>query len=170
MNERWEAEGAMTLLVSPLIAVLAMLIGCSILDDVGCSDYKPLYVAARMGALGGPIAAFFCVLVSGTLTIDEIGDSLEQDPDFIRFRDQIDRARSLWGILTPYVIGVVGGPIGSAILRAAQLANSIEPLSAARASALGGLFSVPIYYTFWFFMIFILRPCSSRSESKVLPN
>lgn len=102
-----------------------------------------------MGALGGPIAGFFCVLVSGTFTIDEIEGLTDRDPDFIRCRYKIDRARRFWGICTPYFIGIIGGPVGSAILRAAHLADSISPLSAVRASALGGVFATPIYYIFW---------------------
>lgn len=33
--------------------------------------YEPLYIAARQGAIGGPIAAIMAVLVSATLTDEQ---------------------------------------------------------------------------------------------------
>ncbi|POW11436.1 hypothetical protein PSHT_08383 [Puccinia striiformis] len=65
-----------------MIAVLAMIIGCSILDDAGETDYQPLFIAARMGALGGPIAALFCVLISAALSQDQ---ALEESSSLLRF-------------------------------------------------------------------------------------
>ncbi|KAH9813321.1 hypothetical protein DFH28DRAFT_975514 [Melampsora americana] len=148
MSERWEAEGALTILVSPLIGVLSMIIGCSILDDSGYADYQPLYLAARIGALGGPIAAFCCLLVSSTFTMDDFDGIPDTDPEIIRCQERMDNIRFAWGLMTPYMIGLIGGPIGSAILQAAHLAKSIEPLSAVRAAAVGGIFATPIYFIF----------------------
>ncbi|EGG04512.1 uncharacterized protein MELLADRAFT_108410 [Melampsora larici-populina 98AG31] len=158
MSDRWEAEGALTILVSPLIGVLSMVIGCSILDDSGYEDYQPLYLAARIGALGGPIAAFFCLLVSSIFTMDDIGGIPEMDPEIVRCQVRMDQTRMAWGLITPYLIGLVGGPLGSAILQAAQLAKSIEPLSAVRAAAVGGIFATPIYYVFGYILACIFSP------------
>lgn len=123
-----------------------MVIGCSILDDSGAEDYQPLYLAARMGAVGGPIAAFFCLLVSGSFTLDEVGGVTDVDPAIVAFRARLDRSRAIWGLMTPYVISVIGSPVGSAILQAGRVAPTINPLSAVRAGALGGVFAAPIYY------------------------
>jgi hypothetical protein len=46
------------------------------------------------------------------------------------------------------MIGIAGGPIGSGILRAVDLAHSISPISAVKATAIGGIFATPIYYLF----------------------
>lgn len=135
-----------------------MIIGCSILDDSGYPDFQPLYLAARIGALGGPIAAFFCLLVSGTFTMDEIGGIPDMDPEIVRCHVRIERTRTAWGLITPYLIGLIGGPLGSAILQAAHLANSIEPLSAVRAAAVGGIFATPIYYVFGYILAAIFSP------------
>ncbi|PLW45522.1 hypothetical protein PCANC_10140 [Puccinia coronata f. sp. avenae] len=142
-----EAEGALTIVVSPLITVLAMVIGCSILDNSRTDDYQPLYIAAQMGALGGPIAAIFCVLISAALSQEASEDSIEPIEVTV-LRRKVERVRTWWGIVTPYMIGIAGGPIGSAILRATHQAHSIPPISAVRATAVGGIFATPIYYIF----------------------
>lgn len=158
----------------PLITVLAMVIGCSILDDTGKSDFQPLYLAARMGALGGPIAALFCVLISAALSQEALEDTIEP-VEVVLLRQKVEAVRTCWVLITvrlstfsylgqfrqntqtsslfriaqkPYVIGVGGGPIGSVILHSANLAHSISPTSAAQATSIGGLFATPIYYIF----------------------
>ncbi|WAR54485.1 hypothetical protein PtB15_4B102 [Puccinia triticina] len=156
-----EAEGAIS---QPLITVLAMIIGCSILDDTGETDYQPLYIAARMGALGGPIAALFCVLISAALSFEEtLEDSLEP-VEVIRLSRKVEGVRTCWGIVTPYMIGIGGGPIGSGILRAANLAHSISPISAVRATAIGGIFATPIYYLAVYLVMISLRPWTSPED------
>ncbi|EFP93837.1 uncharacterized protein PGTG_19872 [Puccinia graminis f. sp. tritici CRL 75-36-700-3] len=155
-----EAEGAITIVVSPLITVLAMIIGCSILDDTGESDYHPLYIAARMGALGGPIAALFCVLIAAALSQEALENPAEPI-EAIRLMRKVEGVRTGWVIITPYMIGIAGGPIGSGILRAADLAHSISPISAVKATAIGGIFATPIYYLVAYLVMIALRPCTS---------
>ena len=53
------------------------------------------------------------------------------------------------------MIGIAGGPIGSAILRATHQAHSIPPISAVRATAVGGIFATPIYYIFVWLVSFL---------------
>ncbi|CAH7668553.1 hypothetical protein PPACK8108_LOCUS3076 [Phakopsora pachyrhizi] len=129
-----------------------MAIGCSILDDSGSSDYQPLYMACRMAAVGGPIAALICVLFSFTFLDND--DSVEESIEIISARRKLYNLRFTWGLITPYLIGILGAPIGSAILRSAELSNTISPLSAVRAAAVGGIFSVAVYYIF----IYLVHP------------
>ncbi|CAH7675944.1 hypothetical protein PPACK8108_LOCUS11027 [Phakopsora pachyrhizi] len=152
-----EVETSLTILVSPLVAVLAMAIGCSILDDSGSSDYQPLYMACRMAAVGGPIAALICVLFSFTFLDND--DSVEESIEIISARRKLYNLRFTWGLITPYLIGILGAPIGSAILRSAELSNTISPLSAVRAAAVGGIFSVAVYYIFIYLAWCFLKPC-----------
>ncbi|KNZ46188.1 hypothetical protein VP01_748g9 [Puccinia sorghi] len=125
-----------------------MVIGCSILDDTGKSDFQPLYLAARMGALGGPIAALFCVLISAALSQEALEDTIEP-VEVVLLRQKVE---------APYVIGVGGGPIGSVILHSANLAHSISPTSAAQATSIGGLFATPIYYIFVWLIMTAMTP------------
>jgi len=152
-----EAEGVLTIITSPLITVLAMVIGCSLLDRAGKSDFQPLYLAARMGALGGPIAALFCVLIAAALSQEALEDTVEPI-EVVLLRQKVEAVRTCWVLITPYVIGIGGGPIGSVILHSADLAHSISPTSAAKATAIGGLFATPIYYVFVWLTMTALTP------------
>ncbi|MBW0466266.1 hypothetical protein O181_005981 [Austropuccinia psidii MF-1] len=156
-----EAEASLTLLVSPFIAILAMVIGCAIMDN-GTDDYRPLYIAGRMGALGGPIAAVCCILVTSSLTLDPT--ELVEPIEYIRFQRQLKKVRSFWGFVTPYVISIISGPIGSGILRAVHLAHTIPPIAAVRAGAVGGIFATPIYYLFGYILVFLCIPCCKEED------
>jgi hypothetical protein len=76
-----------------------MIIGCSILDDTGESDYQPLYIAARMGALGGPIAALFCVLIAAALSQEAL-DNPTEPIEAIRLMRKVEGVRTGWIIIT----------------------------------------------------------------------
>ncbi|KAI7953369.1 hypothetical protein MJO28_005916 [Puccinia striiformis f. sp. tritici] len=154
------------IVVAPMIAVLAMIIGCSILDDAGETDYQPLFIAARMGALGGPIAALFCVLISAALSQDQALEESIEPIEVIQLRRKLEGVRTCWGFITPYMIGMGGGPIGSGILRATNLAQTISPRSAVKATAIGGLFATPIYYLVTYLLLIVLRPCTSDDSSE----
>lgn len=138
---------------------------CSILDS-GNSDYEPLYIAARMGALGGPIGAFLCVLLSSSLSQETAVDPLEPI-EIANLRRKINTFRKGWGLVTPYVIGILGGPIGSAILRALNLTQSIPPIAAVKATAVGGIFATSIYYVFGYLLACLLQPCLSDPDEAV---